>query len=163
MKAPDRVAFLTAVMAGAKAELDKAKADVLALGDEVESDKFRSQFGPVVIAHPDPKPVITDPAAFLAWVKTHHPDEVTETVRPAYASAYLSGLVVDDGVAVDPGTGEQPEWVGVTSPEPYVTYPASAPQKAVKAQAVEWFGDRADRVLDAIRHLDAIEPERASA
>lgn len=48
---------------------------------------------------------IVDPAAFLRWVKAHHPTEVTEAVRESFAAKVMADL---KSARPDPETGEIP-------------------------------------------------------
>ncbi len=57
--------------------------------------------------------VVTDPAAFLAWVKENHPTEVVESVNPAY----LSSLKQVGDVLVDKD-GQVADGVGVVTGKP---------------------------------------------
>lgn len=54
------------------------------------------------------KPVVTDETALLEWVKRQYPTEVETLtrVRRGFLSVVDSKVVVDDGQAVDPQTGE---------------------------------------------------------
>jgi len=50
--------------------------------------------------------VVSDPDAVLRWVRTRHPSEVVEQVRPAFARALPGLLKVSGDVVIDPETGE---------------------------------------------------------
>jgi hypothetical protein len=45
---------------------------------------------------------VTDPHAFLAWVKEHHPSEILEVVNPAYKQAVTLSATNVDGTPVSP-------------------------------------------------------------
>lgn len=49
--------------------------------------------------------VVTDPAALLAWVLEHRPEELVQSVNPAFV-AYLMAQVRKHGAAVYEATGE---------------------------------------------------------
>lgn len=70
-----------------------------------------------VTLSPGEAAVAVDQAARLAWCKLRYPEEVetetitTERVRPAFVKVLDSRLKVDDdGVVLDPETGEMIEW-----------------------------------------------------
>lgn len=68
-----------------------------------------------------PVPFIADEASFVTWCETHAPTEIRQTVAPSYQKAYLDRLEYVDRVGwVDPETGEQPEFVGVTTKDAYL-------------------------------------------
>lgn len=153
--AADRVAVLTAMKAGLDEQLTQAKAEVIAESDQVEADRFRtSGFGPVNVVHPDPKPFVLNEAALFAWVEEHHPEQIKRSVQPAFIKALLDRLeVLPDGGWVDPETGECPEWVGIHTADPYVSWPTGKEQKALKAEAKAWFATKADAILGALRAI----------
>lgn len=55
---------------------------------------------------------VANEAAFLAWVREHHPSEIVEAVRPAFARRVLD-QVRQDGGWVDQATGELVDVPGV--------------------------------------------------
>ena len=74
---------------------------------------------------------VTDPAAFLAWVKETHPTEVetVETVREAFRKVVLAN-------PVNPDTGEIPPGVDLVEGEPYVR--ADVKPEQAEAIAMAW-------------------------
>lgn len=65
--------------------------------------------------------VVTDRAAYLAWVGQHRPDEVvTPPPPPPEVRASFTAAVVKDGGHVDPDTGELivPDGMEWVTPEP---------------------------------------------
>lgn len=64
---------------------------------------------------------VTDPAAFMAWVRANRPGEVVEHPRPANTirTSYVAALIADGG-AMDPSTGEvsTPDGMEWVTPEP---------------------------------------------
>lgn len=71
---------------------------------------WRASMGTIVGQLSQTRIDVADEDAFVAHVGAARPTEVVEktvrSVRPAYHKAYLDGLQVRDGLAVDPGTGE---------------------------------------------------------
>ena len=63
---------------------------------------------------------VVNEAAFLAWMKASHPEEVVEVVRPNAARLILDGCKAA-GAPVDPATGEVIPGVEVTGSRPYVS------------------------------------------
>ena len=122
--AATRTAVLTAISERIDAELKAAKADLQAELKQARKDTGTSQIGAelpdgtavakVTLVTPKPAATVTDPAAFLAWVRDHHPAGadnivrrfVTE-VRPAFVKTLL-GEMTAAGVAqwFDSETGE---------------------------------------------------------
>ena len=66
---------------------------------------------------------VSDPAAFLAWVKANRPDEVvtTESVRSSYRAAVIARAKEADGVLFDPETGEQIPGLARSKGDPVVS------------------------------------------
>lgn len=82
---------------------------------------------------------VTDPAALLAWVEDHCPDEVVTTrqVRPAFVTALL-GSVKADGGWIEPHTGQLLDVPGieVRTASPTLTVKPTAEADALVAEAV---------------------------
>ncbi len=55
---------------------------------------------------------ITDPHAFLEWVKEHRPDMLTYSVNPAFVKWVLGEAEVTNGVVGDPNTGQEIPGIG---------------------------------------------------
>lgn len=105
-----------------KAIGDDAKGDLLGLMAEHGSERVRvtdgngDDFGTVTLVPGRIGARITDPAAFLAWVAERYPEQIIQTVNPAFAERLLAtaarkGDPVDDegelvpGVTVGQGSG----------------------------------------------------------
>lgn len=119
-----RVTFLSAIAETVDAELKAAKA-AFASAREAEGIKTITASLPsgeavstITWVTPGPKAVVTDPAAFLEWVKANRPEHVerrfVSEVRPAFAKALLDEMAAA-GVArwCDRETGELHEVPGV--------------------------------------------------
>jgi hypothetical protein len=120
-----RVAVLSALAAQISDELDAAKksfeqarakegiksiAAVLPSGESVATITWVPQ---------DPKAVVTDPAAFLEWVKANRPEHIerrfVSEVRPSFAKALLDEMTAGQSpVWCDKETGEVVQVPGVT-------------------------------------------------
>lgn len=64
-----------------------------------------TRIGTVKRSKPRRVPVVTDEAALLEWVRKNRPDELVESVRPAFVD-YLKGQARKHGAAVVEATGE---------------------------------------------------------
>jgi hypothetical protein len=123
------------------------KGQVLELKGEVGASQFRTPLGPVSVATPKPKVVITNDRKFLAWVLDNHPDQIEQTVRESYAKAFVLGLVID-GSEVFTRDGELVEFAGVEQRGEYVSATLSAP---VKADAEVQVAGALDRLLGVLQ------------
>lgn len=93
--------------------------------------------GTVTLTKPaKPKTVrkVTDPDAFLNWVKEHRPDEVihTESVRSSYATAVLGRPEADENgeeIPLPPGV----EWVETTTRSVVQVRPSEDAAQAISA------------------------------
>lgn len=160
MKPAERVALLTALIAGATAELDRAKTEALTVADAVGVKSFTTAFGNVTVGQKEAKPQVTDNRALMAWVKEHRKTEieVVTRIRPAYVTALLDSVVwvKDDAVFVDPATGLiVPGVTWSAAGEPYITWPSSTDQKRTKEEAATWFSDRAEALLGGMSSIEA--------
>lgn len=106
----------------------QVQADVLADYDNSGSDRWRTPFGTVTIAHPKPKVTVNDEQAFEKWVAQNHPDEIVQPpkpppeVRSSFRTAVMGMLHDADGKVIYGATGEVVDWATVTtSKEPYVS------------------------------------------
>lgn len=97
-----------------KAVGDDAKGDLLGLMAEHGSERVRvtsetgDDFGAVTLVPGRINARIIDPAAFLAWVLERYPEQIIQTVSPAFAERLLAtaarkGDPVDDQGEVIPG------------------------------------------------------------
>jgi hypothetical protein len=127
-----QTAVLTTLYDRIGEELVKAKAELQTELKKAKAETGTKQIGAelpdgtpvakVTLVTPKPAATVTDPDAFLAWVRDHHPAGaenivrrfVTE-VRPAFAKALLAELTAA-GVPqwCDPDTGEVHTIPGVT-------------------------------------------------
>lgn len=102
--------------------------------------------------------VVTDPAAFEAWVSATRPDEVeqitTTRVRPAYQAAVLAGAK-KAGAAVT-ADGEEIPGVSVTTGEPTVA--VSVAEDAAELLAEAWQSGELWELLGGL--LPALEPAK---
>lgn len=152
MKPAEKVALLKALIAAAEAELTRTETDTLLLADAVGVKTFTTPFGQVTIGQKDAKPMVTDPTAFMAWVRDTYPTEVETIVRvrPAFQTAVLGSIEWDKDLNefVHPATGTfVPGIRWSEAGQPYVTWPSSTEQKRTKAEAVAWFADRSQALL----------------
>lgn len=163
MKPAERVAALTAIRAGIDAAITEAKAEALALAESVGVDRFVTPWGRVTVAKTAPK-VELDPAPFLSWVREHYPSEVETVVRvrPAFAKAFTERCVIVAGEVVDRETGEVVPFASITAEgDPYITYPASAEQRDLKATATAWVMGRADELAAGVAAIESSEEPAA--
>lgn len=157
MAPAEYLAALLALEAGLKEQIAAAKQAVLDRAKEVDAERFKTPYGPVTIAARKGRVRISDPEAFLAWVKQERPNEVvvTEQVRPAYEKAVLEDrLVVMRGEVFDSHTGEPVEWANL-GPDgaPYATWTASAAQKEAKEYARELFRMHGPELATNLRQI----------
>lgn len=157
MSPAEYLAALLALEAGLSEQIGAAKQAVLDRAAEVDAERFKTPYGPVTIATRKGKVRITDPAAFLAWVKEHRPDEVvvTEQVRDSYTKSVLEDrLVVMRGEVFDSTTGEPVEWAALgPDGNPYATWTASADQKEAKETARSLFREHGPRLATNLRQI----------
>jgi hypothetical protein len=112
-------AVLKALADQIEGQLKKVRADMQAGMDAAGATQVTAklpdgtQVAKISLSDPKPAAMVTDPEAFLAWVRDHHPDKdaivrrfVTE-VRPATQAALLADMTAA-GVPqwCDPETGE---------------------------------------------------------
>jgi hypothetical protein len=115
-----REAVLKALADRIGEEYKKARAEVQA---ELDANRGLQQVaallpdgrkvGTVSLTDPDPVAVVTDPDAYLAWVRDHHPGtdnvvrRIVTEVRPAFTTALLAELTAAGRPQwCDKGTGE---------------------------------------------------------
>lgn len=160
MKPADRVALLTALIEGAKKELDKAKVDTLFVADAVGVKTFASEFGQVTIGQKASAPFVNNPAMFLAYVQHNHPTEVVTVpqVRPAFTTALLQRVEWSPELQeyVDTETGDAVPGIAMSEPgDPYVTWPSGDAQKSTKEEAATWFASRSEQILAGMLSVEA--------
>lgn len=82
-------------------------------------------------------PVVTDEAALLAWVRENRPEEIVESVRPAFVE-YVKAQARKHGLAVYEATGEIVPGVEMREGSPaYLPQPDPAMVSVVRAKFVE--------------------------
>lgn len=157
MTAAARYAALTALSAGLADQIAKAKADALAEVAHLRKASFPTPFGQVNMTRAEPK-ITLDPAAFLALVEEHYPDEVitTRTVRSSFSAAFLAELVAVGAQVVHRGTGEVVECARLTPEgDPVLSWPASAAQRDAKDLARMLFDERAEQLVSGLVEVTA--------
>jgi len=85
------------------------------------------------------KAVVTDEAAFLAWVRRTRPDDVVETVRESTRKALLDAAS-KAGVAVDTTTGEVIPGVELVTGDPYLAARPTAYARELMADTLSRSG-----------------------
>ena len=125
------VAVLRALRDAIDAEYEAARLRVFAglreARDEVGLKSMRvtlpdgTPIATVTLIDPKPAPVVSDEAAFVAWVADRYPSEVETQVRvrPSWQRKFLSELDPSADPVIDPDTGETVEGL--------VTVPSSGP------------------------------------
>lgn len=123
-----RVAVLTALHDAIGDQFKAAKADTHAELKVAKAETGTQQIGAelpggppvakITLVSPDPAAAVTDDEAFLAWVRDHHPDEVTRRfvteVRPAFVKALLKEITASGAPRwCDKETGEVHDVPGV--------------------------------------------------
>lgn len=160
MKPADKVALLTALIEGAKKELDKEKARTLFVADQVGVKTFASEFGQVTIGQKAAGAFVSNPAHLLAYVQHNYPGEVVTVpqVRPAFVTALLQRVVWAEELQeyVDPESGEAIPGLSMSEPgDPYVTWPSGDAQKRTKEEAAAWFASRSEQILSGMLSVEA--------
>lgn len=104
-----RQVFLKVIQADAKAAFDETRQ---ALEPRLDADEAvaaelpdGTRIGTVKRSKTRRAPAVTDEAALLAWVRHHRPEELVESVRPAFVD-YLKAQARRYGAAVYEATGE---------------------------------------------------------
>lgn len=160
MRAADKVALLTALKDATEAELAKARAEALALANEVGVKSFDTPFGNITVARSASKPYVKDPAMLLAYVQHNHPTEVVTvpTVRPSFITALLNRVEWSTELQefVDTATGEAVPGIDLSEEgDPKITWPAGDAQRSTKQEAKAWFSAQSEQILDGIRSITA--------
>ena len=101
--------FAKVLQSDVKTVFDQTKAELESRIDADEAIAAElpdgTRIGTVKRSKPRESATVTDSAALLAWVKEHRPDELVQSVNPAYIEA-LKLQVKSHGHAFDPTTGE---------------------------------------------------------
>ena len=150
MTPSERFAALKTLEAAVKAVASEAGEVAIQHGSDTGADRWRTEYGTVVIATRKDAPVIADEAGLLQWVKENAPTEIVETVRPAYAKMLMDRCAVDGDTVIDTATGEALPFAMVRRGTVY----ASTPKSDAKEDTVaRW-------ELLLTERLDAIAGER---
>lgn len=96
------------------AQLDEGDSKAVALPDGTRLGRISKASGKRT-AH------VEDEREFLEWVKTNHPSEIEENVRPAYRDRVLNSAKTH-GEAVDETSGEIIPGVALRTGDPYLSY-----------------------------------------
>lgn len=109
MTAIERLEAAKLTLDEARAAYDAALADVQSLARETGATQFKGEHITVSVCQRRN----VDDTRFLAWVKEHRPDQITEAVQPSYRKVFIAGLVFDgaDAITMD---GEVVDFAGVT-------------------------------------------------
>jgi hypothetical protein len=136
--------FVKVIQADVKAVFDKTRE---ALEPRIEADESvaallpdGTRIGSVKRSKAKRTPVVTDEAAVLAWVRENRPEEIVESVRPAFLD-YLKGQARKHGEAVYEATGEIVPGVEMRVGAPsYLPQPDPAMVPAIRAKFAELIG-----------------------
>jgi hypothetical protein len=144
------------------AEIEEGlKGAVLNDYNELDTDRWRTPFGTVSVAHPKRK-VVFDDADFMAWVGQNYPTEIVTPepvtpppkVRDSFRQAMLTRLVaIDDETVVDKYTGMVVEWATTAlTKAPYVL--VTGPEKdAAIENAVALIAGKLDELTTGLTEL----------
>lgn len=137
----EKYAALKLLEAGLKSALVEAKADVEAYATATGAASLKTDWGKVSIAEEKFNPQVADSGRFTEWVKENAPDEIQESVNPAYSKAFLSQCDVDDetGAVSYKPTGEVLPFMGLRVSGGYASARLA---KDVKDKAAELVYDR---------------------
>lgn len=83
-----------------------------------------------------PKPAVTNPSMFFAFVAEHYPDEIISQVNPAFQKALLGSATVVDGVLID-SNGVPIPGVEIRTPAAYVSVRKSDAAREVVEQLLD--------------------------
>lgn len=155
MKPADRVALLTALIEGAKKELDHAKAEALLVADVVGVKTFTTDWGQVTIGQKSAGPFVAEPAKLLAYVEHTYPSEVVREpiVRPSFVTALIQRVEWSEDLQefVDTASGDAIPGLAMSQAgDPYVTWPSGEAQKRTKEEAALWFASRSEQILSGM-------------
>ncbi len=90
------------------------------VGDRKAVHLSDGKLGDVIKANASRRAAVTDEESFLKWVAKNHPEEIVQSVRPAFRSKILNDTKRYEE-AVDVTTGEIVPGVELTKGEPYIT------------------------------------------
>jgi hypothetical protein len=136
--------FVKVVQNDVKAVFDETRA---ALEPRLDADESvaallpdGTRIGSVKRSKAKRTPVVTDEAAVLAWVRENRPEEIVESVRPAFVE-YLKGQARKHGEAVYEATGEIVPGVEMREGAPsYLPQPDPAMVPVIRQKLAELIG-----------------------
>lgn len=146
MNPAEQLMLAQAYIHGLQAKVAQLKAQILGIRDAYGSKSFETQLGPVSVAVPKPKPVVTDEVGLFEWVQNNYPAEIVPAIRPTFRSALVSGLRCA-GPDVLTEQGEVVGWAVVETGEPYVTARLTTEVKEAAAVQIE---ARFDEMMKAL-------------
>jgi hypothetical protein len=118
--------------------LDEGDAKAASLPDGARLGKFTKTRGRAT-------PTITDERKFLQWVQDRHPDEIEQTIRPAFRTKILDSAK-KYGEAVDPTTGEVVPGIELRHGDPYISFRSEPGYQQLVAE--RWHEIVGPRLLD---------------
>jgi len=125
MTAAERFAALKTLEVAVKALASDAAEQAIQQGSDTGADRWRTEYGTVVIATRKDAPVIADEQGLVTWALEHAPSEVIQTVRPTFAKILMDRCTVDGYDVIDTTTGEVLPFAMVRQGTTYVTTPKS--------------------------------------
>lgn len=126
----------------------RLRGEVLELKAQVGASQFRTALGPVSVATPKAKPVITDERKFLAWVSDNYPDEIEQKVRESFTKALLAKVRMVGADVLTP-EGEVLEFASVDEGgDEYVSARLTA---EVKEQAATQVAEALERMIGIVQ------------
>lgn len=139
-----RQVFTKVIQSDVKAAFDKTREQLEPLlgADEAIAAELPdgSRIGTVKRSKVKKSPAVTDEQALFAWVAEHRPEEIVQSVNPAFVE-FLKGQVRKHGAAVDPSTGEIIPGVEMRECAPsYLPQPDPAMVPVVRAKFAELIG-----------------------
>jgi hypothetical protein len=133
MRTPaEQLAALKLLREGVDGAIKWLSTEVLA--DDSKADRWRTDYGTVLIAERSDAPFVKDMDGFIDYCRTHVPESVAEVVqvKPWAQKQVMDRLEVVDGQVWDTTTGEPVGWAGVKPGTRYVSV-----RDAPKAQAID--------------------------
>jgi hypothetical protein len=118
--------------------LDEGDSKAANLPDGVRLGKFTKTRGRLT-------PTITDERKFLQWVQDRYPDEIEQTIRPAFRTKILD-TAKKHGEAVDLSTGEVVPGIELRHGDPYISFRSEPGYQEVVAE--RWHEIVGPRLLD---------------
>lgn len=164
-----RNALAVAIMAGTlitselKSKDERAELLGIMTDDDVQQVPVRDadgvELGKASLCDATAKAKVVDEAALLAWVKENRPDQIRETVEPAYVKALLKAVDAE-GVAADETTGEVIPGLELVDGKPFVKV---TPNPVARDRMSELIGESGLlQLTKARRVVDVPEPDPVS-